>query len=507
MIKLTKLNDSYSVIEGTPKTLQEIFNFLKVQRPDAYFDVLVQRGLRSPYDFYSKFLDKEKSKLQIYNGHVSFLTRFGLEIPKPEPEFSEIELDSFLESLELPFKPYDYQIKAFKSAVLAKKMLCKMCTSSGKSLTISLIAEFMRTKGRRGVLVVPNINLLAQFKSDIESYGLTELHSNTIVLGGDNTEVTDKTFNSSLLISTWQSLIKYKDQLNFDYLIGDECHRYSSEVSSSIIQESFNTEYKLGFTGTLPEDPCARMFLIGLFGLPQTFITASELISRGLGTPINIFSIILEYPETQKNILRGCRDNFQKLLKTIKSFEPRTDYICNLALGLSGNTLLLFQHTEHGKSIFIELMKSKFPDVKVENKDITGKHSFKFQKQYQIFFINGEDDTKIREQTRLILEECDNAILVANYAILSTGANIKKLHNMIFASPLKSYNTITQSIGRGMRLHESKKSFNVYDIVDNYGAYKPSGVFWKQYQHRIKMSYNPEGYPIIEKRVSLEPEW
>jgi superfamily II DNA or RNA helicase len=104
--------------------------------------------------------------------------------------------------------------------------------------------------------------------------------------------------------------------------------------------------------------------------------------------------------------------------------------------------------------------------------------------------------------------EKQNQIIIANYAIFSTGVNIKKLHSLIMASPLKSYTTITQSIGRGMRLHESKKVFSVYDLVDDFSIRKPSGMFWKQYQHRISTSYNPEGFPIREVDFNLfDTKW
>ena len=206
------------------------------------------------------------------------------------------------------------------------------------------------------------------------------------------------------------------------------------EVSSSIISESINTKYKYGFTGTLPENPSDKMYCLGLFGLPQTYITASELIERGLGTPVKINSIIFEYPQEVKNALRNS--NYQKQLKIIKEYDLRNKFIVDVSTKLHGNTLILYSHTEHGKTLFTEIMKSKFPDIEVTNKDIVGKKSFDFQKQYNIYFINGEDDAQTREKTRNILETCENAILVSNYAILSTGVNIRRLHNMIFASPL-----------------------------------------------------------------------
>ena len=99
--------------------------------------------------------------------------------------------------------------------------------------------------------------------------------------------------------------------------------------------------------------------------------------------------------------------------------------------------------------------------------------------------------------------EKENQIIVSNYPIMSTGVNIKKLDSIIFASPLKSYTTITQSIGRGLRLHPDKKVFRVFDLVDDFGLKKSGGIFYKQYLERQRHSYNSEGYPIIEKEFFL----
>lgn len=96
--------------------------------------------------------------------------------------------------------------------------------------------------------------------------------------------------------------------------------------------------------------------------------------------------------------------------------------------------------------------------------------------------------------------EKESQILVSGYQILSTGVNIRRLHSMIFASPLKSYTTITQSIGRGMRLHKDKSIFNVYDICDKF---TPKCIFMKQYEERCRHSYNSEEFPIAEREIEL----
>lgn len=496
-----KLNESFSVIDADPKTLKTLHDFLRVERPGAWFEPAVKAGFKSPYQFFGSIQNK---KLLVMNGHLQLLRQFNVESEQLVSDFSEVQIDEFLDSVkvQLPFPPYDYQEKAFKESVLNVKQINKMCTSSGKSMTIALMAEFFRRQGKKGLLLVPNINLLTQFKADIQGYNLTELYDDTHVIGGGST---DKHFNCTLTISTWQSMQNWKDDLHkLDYVITDEAHRFASEETSAIVSETVNCKYKWGFTGTLPEDPIMKMQLFGMFGLPKTYITSRELIERGLGTPIKINSIVFKYDGNDKAIFKEA-GNFTQQLKFIKDHEKRNEFIVNLTCKLRGhgNNLVLFQHTEHGKSLFLDVMKKLYPDVEVENKDITGKKSFEFQEQYGIYFLNGEDDAKTRERTRLILEEHDDAILIANYALLSTGVNIKKLHNMVLSSPLKAYTTVTQSIGRGMRLHPSKKEFVVYDLVDDFGFRKPGGIFYKQYEHRKNTSYNPEEFPVNEREFAL----
>lgn len=211
---LKKLNESYSIIEGEKEELEKIADFLKVEKPNAHFDRLIKLGFKSKYHYFTSLQD---DKLIIYNGHVFLLKDF--EPQKETTNISDKEIEDFIESVNLPFKPYDYQIRNIKLALQNKKMLFKSATSSGKSLSISLILEFFRRTKKRGILIVPNINLLTQFKSDIDSYGLKELSEETLLLGNGH----ESDFSTCLTITTWQSLMKHMDNLNFDFIICDEC--------------------------------------------------------------------------------------------------------------------------------------------------------------------------------------------------------------------------------------------------------------------------------------------
>ena len=61
-------------------------------------------------------------------------------------------------------------------------------------------------------------------------------------------------------------------------------------------------------------------------------------------------------------------------------------------------------------------------------------------------------------------------ILVASFGTLSTGVSIKDLHNIVFMESFKSEQIIIQSIGRGLRLHKTKDSAVIFDIVDVFDA-------------------------------------
>lgn len=219
-MEVIKLNESYSVIDDKPEKLQEIFNFLRVLRPGAYFEPAVKAGFKSPYEYFGSIQQK---KLLVMNGHLQLLKSFGVQEEELQSDYTVSDIDQFLENVKdkLPFPPYDYQEIAFKDSLLNVKQINKMCTGSGKSMTISLITEFFRQKGKKGLLLVPNINLLTQFKNDIKDYNLLDLYDDTHTIGGGNS---DRHFNCSLTISTWQSMMNFKDKLDeLDYVITDEC--------------------------------------------------------------------------------------------------------------------------------------------------------------------------------------------------------------------------------------------------------------------------------------------
>lgn len=509
--KLKFLNSSFvqlnfNEMEASQNALKTLKQTLQVERAGWQYDYMVKIGRKSKYDmFYQEY---GENTLVLDSGLLDLppiqeILQLQASETEDNPEIDEY-LEDILESDILPFAPYAYQIEACKKALNKKRKLSLMCTGSGKSLTISLCLEYFRRKGLKGVLVVPNINLLTQFANDIKSYNLNELHSNIITFGGGSKKLKQlKESNSSLqagdlVITTWQSLSKLEPNFfkSIDFIICDEVHKFSSSCTSQLVQDSGFAEYKLGFTGTLPDSKSQKLTLIGLFGMPENIITSSQLIEEGRGTPIHITGVKLKHTAYTAEEFSRYGEYLDKL-KVMLNAEGRNQIIADIALQASqrkeGSTLVLFTLIEHGFEIFKEIAKRKGLSVGEDTPDL------ETMKAYGVYFMSGQSSAKDREAIRHLMDEDPEAILVANYALLSTGVNIKSLRYAIFASPVKSGVVVAQSLGRGIRLNEGKQTFNVYDIVDVIGG---SGMFARQYNHR-KQIYKKSNFTLDERTEEI----
>ena len=112
----------------------------------------------------------------------------------------------------------------------------------------------------------------------------------------------------------------------------------------------------------------------------------------------------------------------------------------------------------------------------------------------KVFFVYGGTDADSREQIRSIVEQERDAVICASYGVYSTGINIRNLHNIIFASPSKSRIRNLQSIGRGLRTSDTKKSANLYDIADDLTHKERKNYTLNHFMERIKI-YTSEKFP------------
>jgi superfamily II DNA or RNA helicase len=377
-------------------------------------------------------------------------SRYGYPVPQPQPlqHISDLLADE-----ALPFQPREYQGDAIETALIRTRAILLSPTGSGKSFIIYLIAKYWLNylttgfdypKASKILLIVPTTSLVEQMYQDFIDYGLNKSGMHKIYSGKDKDNI-----KSVIVISTWQSIYKLPKKWfeQFGMILGDECHGFKSKSLSSIMNKSIDAKYRYGFTGTLDGTQTHKLVLEGLFGPVYQVTTTKALQDNKTLAPLDIKVLLLNYSEQVRKDFG--KKTYQEEIDFIIGNSVRNKFICNLALGTNGNTLVLFNRVDaHGKPLF-DLINSKA------------------ESNRKIFFVSGEVATSDRESIRKIVEKQDNAIIVASMGTFSTGINIRNLHNIIFASPSKSQIKVLQSIGRGLRVADNGRETKLFDVADD----------------------------------------
>lgn len=396
-------------------------------------------------------------------------------------EFSIKEAKDFIKTLNLNIEPRDYQIDAFIHAIRNKRCLLLSPTASGKSLIIYLILRYLyeRQDIRKSLVIVPTVSLVSQLASDFSDYGFDiDTYVHRIYSGQD--KETDK----PIVISTWQSLFKLPKKYfeSFEAVVGDEAHLFKAKSLTDIMTNLINAKYRIGTTGTLDGTKTNKLVLEGLFGFVNKVTTTKELMDQKHIADFSIKCLVLKHNDS---ICQAAKNfTYPQEIEYLVLNEDRNKFITNLALSLEGNTLLLYQYVDkHGKILY-DMISEKAPDRKV-------------------FFISGNIDAEIREETRKIVENEQRSIIVASFGTFSTGTNIRNLHNIIFASPSKSRIRNLQSIGRGLRKSETKSNAILFDIADDLRYKKHDNYTLKHFALRLKI-YSEEQFKFKIFKISLK---
>ena len=345
-----------------------------------------------------------------------------------------------------PFQIRDYQDKAVRAALKYHKGILLSCTSSGKSLMIYNIIRCLRKQEMKHILlIVPNIMLVDQMYDDFESYGYDNLDDDVERLGGGH----EATFDKPVLISTWQSLQNKDSEFfeKYNAVFVDEVHGVKANVMSKLMKWCCNAYYKIGTTGTLPNDKCDLLQIREVVGDVIFELKSKELIDKGVLTKIKIANIIAKYPSDF--VLKNKGRSYPEEVKMVEEYQDRNkvlEYILEHT-DKKHNVLVLMNHLKHVQLIK-EWLNEKYPDKKVSV--ITGA-------------VSGEERSDIRKG----IEEEDGTILLATFATCSTGINMPKLHDIILYSNSKSKIKVLQSIGRGLRKHVTKNQIVLFDIIDD----------------------------------------
>ena len=480
-LTITKKNEVFLKIVTEPHVAHELSDQFTFEIPGAkympqyrkrYWDGKIRLFNLQTGEIYVGLLDKIVSFCKHHKYEYKFEDSkyFGTPFEVNEMISKEGVKDYMNAISKTP--PRDYQIEGVYDALRHNRRLVISPTASGKSLMIYSIVRYFAEQQKNTLIVVPTTSLVEQMYKDFASYGWDAESYCQKVYAGREKEV-----NAPVVITTWQSIYKLPATYfeNFEVVIGDEAHLFKSQSLVKIMTKLHTAKYRYGFTGTLDGTQTHKLVLEGLFGPSYKTIRTHELMEKGYLAKLNAKIILLKHPPI-------CFDTYEDELQYLIGHEQRNKFIKNLALDLKGNTLILYSRVEtHGEVLY----------NMINNND------------RKVFFIHGGVDVENRETCRSITEEENDAIIVASYGTFSTGINIKRLHNIIFASPSKSRIRNLQSIGRVLRKGKGKVKAVLYDIADDCSTDSKRNYTLNHLFERIKI-YNEENFNYDLVKVQLK---
>jgi len=486
IIKLVFVNNNYFQIESSDSLfLEQVNSYFSLYKENYMFMPQYQAGL---WDGKVYYYDKLRRLLPI--GLIDEFKKYVLKLHKDKRIILDNKLKELLynynlkeiesEEFTLNLIPYSHQEQAIKKSLFHRRGVIKSPTASGKSYIIACTLNFLYEKQEiyNSLIIVPSIQLVEQFKKDLISYGIEE---DTIGIIYGTIKDKQKEFIKPFVISTWQSLctktkrgisidLKWKKYLKeFDAVVIDEVHVGASldlEIKV-ILKQCTRTKYRLGYTGTLPDNQEKLYGILSFIGPKILDIQTKNLIDRGIVSNLKIHSIEISYKS--KNSYRYL--DWVKVKQKVFKERKRLKVIEKICSQSQKNTLILVSYVESEGKLLEKFLKKSFPEKK-------------------IYFIHGNVNVEERERIRELAEKVQNLVIIATYGTFKLGINIKNLHRIIFASPLKAKISTLQSIGRGLRILPNKKLI-VFDIIDLVkflkGHGKKRSEYWKKEKFNVKI--------------------
>ena len=480
-IKLTEYTLNYEK--------NSLFKFFKRKSKKAAFNVLVDRGI---WDGLDSFITKDGNiSVGLWKEIYNFSEKYGHDIEiegadgfvnhslsrEKYLKYVEDLLDGIIDERGYPIVPRDYQIEGAFRAVKYKFCTQELATSAGKTLIFFIYNSFLRdggkiSKDRKSLIIVPSVSLVGQTAEKFEMYAKPGKEWNVCTIGGKDKFTQERFDNAEIVISTYQSLINLPVEVfqKFSVVQVDEVHKSKGESIREILLSCINWEYRLGLSGTVKlDEQFSDFFRVQENVGPLVMVlSAKHLIDNGYSPNIKIKMVGLKYDESDPQIQKywHLKEHGKQMYNNAKDFgrdmlaiekgiifesKERLDFISDLIKKFGKNSLVLFSDVKNG---YGKMIQNKL-----------------LEWNSNTFYIDGEVDSKERDQFKEILESQDDVIMVASYGTFATGIDSKNLHYIILAESIKAEVTLRQAIGRGMRKLANKTKVLVIDLVDQLDGY------------------------------------
>ena len=173
-----------------------------------------------------------------------------------------------------------------------------------------------------------------------------------------------------------------------------------ADVLMKLVKACTNARYKIGTTGTLPNDRCDLLKIKSVIGNVIFELKSKELIDIGVLTDIQIANIIIDYPEDFIMTHKGR--SYPEEVKMVEEYENRNLILKKILDNTPSthNILILVNHIKHLNTL------KEWAEKNYTNRKVA--------------IISGEVKGKEREKIRKNIEFEDGTLLFATYATCST---------------------------------------------------------------------------------------
>jgi len=335
------------------------------------------------------------------------------------------------------------QDKIIKTLIDNEGGLIQMDTGGGKTISIlGLIAKLKQPT----LIVVHEHKLRGQWEEEIEN----RLGGNFVLGRYDGDEKREGNICTAVINTLYNMVESGSDILNqFGLIIGDECHRFSSNMWLGVMHRS-SSKYRVGVTATVERKDGNHILTLDIVGDMLLDITASEVKHR-----ITTF----EYEMIDTNI------SFEIPTRNRWTGHQRED-----VLDITAAISLLAGHEERNGIILEHISRDiEAGYIPLVLSDRVA-HSKYLHKRLQEFGYNSVlliGATRKKTNWTEIRKDESVQVVVASSSIAAEGLDYPRLSSLHITTPTSNLPKLKQKVGRIRRFIEGKPVPVVRDYVDN----------------------------------------
>ena len=434
------ISNEITIHDPTQEVRQWVYDKLKVPNPE--YSKKMQLGLwvgNTPKEL--KLYRASGDNLvvpfgvgaSLYNAFpdlVHELTRFDFARNKPVNYNADIKL-------------YDYQENAVNKLIQAEGGILQSKAGSGKTrMAIALICAMCKKTlwlTHTNELLNQSYNSASEF---IDKKLLGKITAGKMQITDGITFATVQTLSKADL-----NALRYE----WDMIVVDECHRASMSVTRatmfSKVLNNLACRYKYGLSATLHRaDGLIKCTYALLGGVAHTVPDSV----------VNTLRVEIQKKDTGVQISRQCLDTdgtlvYARLINYLAEHKERNEQIVNdieVLAYTDHSIILLSDRVAHLQSLYDML----YDDLKED-----------------VVILHGKVKKQDREIALDQMRNKEKHILLATYQLAKEGLDVPCLDRLLFATPVKDYAIVVQSVGRIARVCEGKGTPIVYDYVDDIG--------------------------------------